>query len=185
MPISISSSFTSPLIRPVPPDSPPSRFSPETCQQPWAVLTLSGSSAICESERSVKILPSSLDHFVMLRIHARQVVQMDGPYFNGVTVVQQGVPFDDLYRFLKTGCSNEPVTCDPFLGFRKWASVTPFLPERTLPSGASGCPLFIFPSSPRNIEIAPPLAAPRTARGFKESNVRPRPGTYPAQLPNY
>jgi hypothetical protein len=45
----------------------------------------------------------------------------DGPYFNGVTVVQQGVPFGDLYRFLKTGCLNEPVTCDPFLGFRKRA----------------------------------------------------------------
>jgi aryl-alcohol dehydrogenase-like predicted oxidoreductase len=32
----------------------------------------------------------------------------DGPYFKGVTVVQQGVPFGDLHRFLKTGCLNEP-----------------------------------------------------------------------------
>ena len=30
---------------------------------------------------------------------------------------------------------------------------------------------------------SPPSRRPRTARGFKESNVRPRPGTYPAQLP--
>jgi hypothetical protein len=45
----------------------------------------------------------------------------DGPYFNGVTVIQQGIPIDDLYRFLKTGCLNEPVACDPFLGFRKRA----------------------------------------------------------------
>ena len=36
---------------------------------------------------------------------------------------------------------------------------------------------------PRNIEIPPRSRRPRTARGFKESNVRPRPGTYPAQLP--
>jgi hypothetical protein len=42
------------------------------------------------------------------------------PYFNGVTVVQQGVRFGDLHRFFKAGCLNEPVACDRFLGFRKW-----------------------------------------------------------------
>ena len=35
-------------------------------QELWAVLTISGSSAICESERSVKILPCSVFHPICL-----------------------------------------------------------------------------------------------------------------------
>jgi hypothetical protein len=66
----------------------------------------------------------------------------DGPYFNGVTVVQQRIPFGYLYRFLKTGCSNEPVTCDPFLGFRKRAVHHTFSAGKDLAFGPKLMPSF-------------------------------------------
>ena len=78
---------------------------------------------------------------------AAHSVQQDGPYFNGVTVIQQGVPLGDLYRFLKTGCSNEPVACDPFLGFRKRAVRYSFSARKNLAFRRKLMAAFIFASS--------------------------------------
>jgi len=73
---------------------------------------------------------------------AVSALQEDGPYFNGVTVVQQRVPFGYLYRFLKTGCSNEPITCNPFLGFRKRAVHHLFSAGKDLALGPKPMPAF-------------------------------------------
>jgi len=59
-----------------------------------------------------------------------------------MTMVQQGVPFGYLHRFLKTGCSNEPVTCDPFLGFRKRAVHHTFSAGKDLAFGPKLMPAF-------------------------------------------
>ena len=53
-------------------------------------------------------------------------------------------PFGDLYRFLKSGCLNEPVTCDPFLGFRERAVRHTFSTENDLAFRPKLMPTFHF-----------------------------------------